>query len=408
MSLKGILYKTPLFAARGEAWRMALRQYIRRSVLIAGGFLCLGLGLLPGWSPTAMAQSGQPTTAQDASTTDTPAQSNSPQSTTVQDSGSAAGQQGSQQPMPKGAGSIDGTVVDQDGALAVGATIKVTRPGKPESEQVQTGDNGQFSFSSQPSGAFQLTITATGFQSKTVTGTLQEGQTYIVPEITINVAATTTDVNVGLDPDEVAEVQVKEAEKQRVLGFIPNFYASYVPDAAPLPSRLKFQLAWKSVSDPISILGAGFLAGIYQASDQLNGYGQGAAGYGKRFGAVYGDVFIGTFIDSAILPSIFHQDPRYFYRGPDASGSRFMYAIGNAVICKGDNKKYEVNYSAIVGSFITSGISQAYYPASDRGTSLYFQTALIRIAEGSVAGIFQEYVVKHLTPHLKKDAQTQP
>ena len=94
-----------------------------------------------------------------------------------------------------------------------------------------------------------------------MSGTLQAGQDYIVPEIAINVALTTTDVTVGLDSEEVAEVQVKDAEKQRVLGFIPNFYASYVPDAAPLPSKLKFQLAWKSVSDPISILGAGFLAG---------------------------------------------------------------------------------------------------------------------------------------------------
>jgi hypothetical protein len=86
-----------------------------------------------------------------------------------------------------------------------------------------------------------------------------------------------------------------------------------------------------------------------------------------------------------------------------------MYAIGNAVICKGDNKKYQPNYSAILGSFITSAIAQTYYPGSDRGTGLYFQTALIRIAEGSVAGIFQEYVVPRLTPRLKKHPpQQQP
>lgn len=368
---------------------MPLRQHIRGSAFAVKALLCLTLSFAAVNPAAVLAQSQQ-----------TPA---------VPEAGSAGvtAQTGSQPTNAQGTGSIAGTVVDQDGALAVGAQVKLTRPGQSDS-QVLSGENGQFSFADQPSGPFQLTVTATGFQSKTVTGTLQAGQAYIVPEIAITVASTTTDVKVGVDSEEVAELQVKEAEKQRVLGFIPNFYASYVPDAAPLPTRLKFQLAWKSVSDPISILGAGFLAGIYQASDELNGYGQGAAGYGKRFGAVYGDVLIGTFIDSAILPTILHQDPRYFYRGPDASGSRFMYAIGNAVICKGDNKKYQANYSAIIGSFITSGISQAYYPASDRGTSLYFQTALIRIAEGSVAGIFQEYVVKHLTPHLKKDAQPQP
>ena len=299
-------------------------------------------------------------------------------------------------------GSISGTVIDQQGAVAVGAQVQLKRAGETQGRQLQSGENGQFAFPNVPPGPFELTISSPGFQAKTVTGTLASGETQIVPEIVLSVAATTTDVQVGLTGDEAAEVQVKEQEKQRVLGFIPNFYATYVPDAAPLPPRLKFQLAWKSVTDPISILGVGFLAGIYQASDQLNGYGQGAAGYGRRFGAVYGDVFIGTFIDSAILPTMLHQDPRYFYRGPNSSGSRFMYAIGNAVICKGDNKKYQPNYSAILGSFITSGISQAYYPSSDRGTSLYFQTALIRIAEGSVAGIFQEYVVPKLTPRLKK------
>ena len=352
---------------------MCLRQNVRGIALGAGSSIFLSLCFMMfGFVP--IAQSQQPSSAP-------PAQTSAPANTQS---------------------SISGTIIDQQGAVAVGAQVQLTHGGETAGRQVQSGANGQFAFSNVAPGSYQLTITAPGFESKTVTGTLATGEVQIVPEVVLSVASTTTDVQVGLTGDEAAEVQVKEQEKQRVLGFIPNFYASYVPDAAPLPSRLKFQLAWKSVSDPISILGAGFLAGIYQASDQLNGYGQGAAGYGKRFGAVYGDVFIGTFIDSAILPTLLHQDPRYFYRGPNSSGSRLMYAIGNAVICKGDNKKYQANYSAILGSFITSGISQAYYPASDRGTSLYFQTALIRIAEGSVAGIFQEYVVPKLTPRLKK------
>jgi hypothetical protein len=76
-------------------------------------------------------------------------------------------------------------------------------------------------------------------------------------------------------------------------------------------------------------------------------------------------------------------------------------------MCRSDNKKYEPNYSAILGSFMTSAISYTYYPASDRSASLLVQSALIRIAEGSVAGIFQEFVVKKLTPHLKKEPPPQ-
>lgn len=359
---------------------MSWRLHVRGIALGAGGAICLALCLVLLGLVTPV-ESQQTTVAQTG-------QSGVPGEATA---------------------NISGTVVDQQGALAVGAHVELSHPGNAQPQEAVSGDDGQFSFSNVPPGPFQVTVAAPGFQSKTVSGTLNPGQAYIVPQIVLPVAAATTEVKVGLTPDEAAEVQVKEQEKQRVLGFIPNFYASYVPDAAPLPTRLKFRLALKSVTDPISILGAGMLAGIYQASDELNGYGQGAEGYGKRFGAVYGDVFIGTFIDSAILPTVFKQDPRYFYKGTGTKKSRLVYALENAVICRGDDGKREANYSAIVGSFITSGISQTYYPASDRGTSLYFQTALIRIAEGSVAGVFQEFVVPKLTPRLKKHPpQTQP
>jgi len=304
-------------------------------------------------------------------------------------------------------GRISGTIAVQSGSLAAGAQVRLTREGHEPIDAI-SGDNGEFSFTDQAPGPFQITVTATGFDSKTFSGDLEPGKSFLVPEIVLSVTRATTEVDVSMTVEEIATEQIKYQEQQRVLGFIPNFYASYVPDAAPLNPKQKFQLAWKSVSDPISIAGAAFLAGIYQASDEYGGYGQGAEGYAKRFGATYGDVFIGTFIGSAALPSLLKQDPRYFYRGTGTVKSRLMYALGNSVICKGDNKKYQPNYSAILGSFITSAISYTYYPASDRGTGLYFESALVRIAEGSVAGLFQEFVVKRLTPHLKKEPPPQP
>ena len=326
---------------------------------------------------------------------------------TLAQSGSPASD-GAPQSNAQSTGNISGTVVDREGALAVGAQVRLTRPGQLPVEVV-SGDDGQFSFANQPPGPFQLTVTAKGFEAKDFSGSLGAGDAFIVPTIVLEVAPTTTEVKVSLTIEEVATEQVEYQLQQRVLGFIPNFYASYVPDAAPLTPKLKYQLAWKSVTDPISIVGVGFLAGIYQAADEFGGYGQGAEGYAKRFGATYGSVFIGTFIDSAILPSLLKQDPRYFYKGTDYSKkSRLMYALGNAVICKGDNGKYQPNYSAMIGSFITSGITYTYYPASDRSASLLVQSALIRIAEGSVAGLFQEFVVKKLTPHLKKEPPPQP
>jgi hypothetical protein len=369
---------------------MSLRRNVRRPILKAGFWVALTTFLLgTGFCSSGVAQSQPPS----VSSGDSGA---SPQS------GSVASGVATPPPNPQAKGSITGTVTVQSGGVAVGAHVRLSRDGQVAVDVVSNED-GQYSFSDQPAGSFQLTITATGFETKAFSGTLDTDTAFTVPAIELEVARATTEVKVSGTVEEVAEEQIKYQEQQRVLGFIPNFYASYVPDAAPLAPKQKFELAWKTVSDPISVVGAAFLAGIYQASDEYGGYGQGAEGYAKRFGATYGDVFIGTFIDSAILPSLLKQDPRYFYRGTGSKKSRLMYALANAVVCKGDNKQWQPNYSAIVGSFITSGISYTYAPASDRGTSLYFQTALIRIAEGSVAGLFQEFVVKKLTPHLKKD-----
>jgi hypothetical protein len=166
-------------------------------------------------------------------------------------------------------------------------------------------------------------------------------------------------------------------------------------------------LAWKSVSDPVTIVGAGALAGLYQAADEFPGYGQGAEGYGKRFGAAYADVFVGTMVGSAILPSLLKQDPRYFYQGTGGTRSRFVHAISNAVICKGDNKKWQPNYSSVLGSFASGGVSYLYYPAADRSLSLVMQNSAVRIAEGSLAGIVQEFVLRRFTTvHGKKVAST--
>ncbi len=312
------------------------------------------------------------------------------------------------QPDRQLSGSISGTVIVQTGAVAVGAQVELTRAGQSGKQEVLSGNDGQFSFGNLAPGPFHLAITSKGFTTQVCSGVLHPAEAYIVPEIKLVVAPAVTEVKVELTQVQVAEVQVKEQEKQRVLGFIPNFYASYVPNAAPLSPKQKFQLAWKSTTDPVTIVATGALAGIEQAADQYGGYGQGAEGYAKRFGAAYTSVFTGTFIGSAILPSLLKQDPRYFYRGTGSTGSRLLYALGNAVICKGDDKRWQPNYSGIIGSFASSSISYLYHPASDRSGGELVQNALIRMGESAIAGVFQEFVLRKLTPHLKSHPQSQP
>lgn len=294
-------------------------------------------------------------------------------------------------------GTITGTVLDQTGAVSSGAKVRLTVNGDLASREVLSGNNGQFSFSGVLSGPFRLAITLTGFSTQVISGNLRAGETYIVPPIVLTVATVTTEVHVGLEPIEVARAEVKEAEHQRLLGIIPNFYVTYHADAVPLTTKLKFELAWRSSVDPFTFAGVGVLAGFQQASDDFSGYGQGASGYAKRLGASYADVLSGTFIGSALLPSLFKQDPRYFYKGTGSIRSRILYAMGSSVICKGDNKRWQPNYSGILGSFVSGGISYLYYPNSDRhGAGVMLQNSLLRIAESSFSGIFQEFIARKL------------
>jgi Carboxypeptidase regulatory-like domain len=318
----------------------------------------------------------------------------------------SAGQQLPDQRLP---GSISGTVVDRTGAVVAGARVKLTQEDQSPDPEALSGNDGQFSFANVTPGPFQLTITASGFAVQTASGTSHAGEIYTVPPIALTVATAITEVQVGLSRTEVAEEQVKDEEKQRVIGFIPNFYVSYVPDAAPLTSKQKFKLAWKTTVDPVSFGLIGVIAGIQQAQNDFKGYGQGAEGYGKRYGASYADFVSGTFIGSAILPSLLKQDPRYFYKGVGSKRSRIMYALANSVICKGDNRRWQANYSSILGNLAAGGISNLYYPAEDRnGVGLTFESAAIGIGATAAANIIQEFLIRKLTPNVPANEPTKP
>ena len=319
----------------------------------------------------------------------------------------AAASSPAQQTDQQQSGTISGKIVDQTGAYISGALVKLTQPGQPSNTKTLSDAAGQFSLNNVAPGPFELTITSPGLASQGFSGSLSPGEAYVTPIIMLAIATQVTEVHVGLTPDEIAEVQMKDQEKQRVLGFIPNFYVSYVPNAAPLSSKRKFQLAWKTASDPVTFAAVGFVAGIDQAADRWGAYGQGAEGYAKRFGASYADVFVGTFIGSAALPSLLKQDPRYFYKGTGSKRSRIFYALANSVICKGDNGEWQANYSSILGNLAAGGISNLYYPAQDRnGVGLVFSNALIRLGETAVANIFQEFVAPKLTPNLPRRVRT--
>jgi hypothetical protein len=233
-----------------------------------------------------------------------------------------------------------------------------------------------------------------------------------VPPIALDVASAVTEVNVGLsraDVETIAEEQIKVEEKQRVFGIVPNFYVSYIPNAAPLNFRQKFNLAAKEVVDPVTLFVVAGTAGLQQAQNHFGEYGQGLQGYGKRFGADYADAVTGTFLGNAILPSLLKQDPRYFYKGTGSTGSRIRYALAMSVIRKGDNGRWQPNYSGLLGSLAAGGISNLYYPANDRNSAaLTFDNTAIGIAGAAVGNLFQEFIYRKLTPKLPPRDPAQP
>ena len=267
-------------------------------------------------------------------------------------------------PSVAAAGTISGTVVDPNGRLLVSAHVALARPSLLQTQEVLSDSEGQFLLLGVAPGPFQLTIAAPGFAARQLSGILQAGEALVIPQIELTIAVATAEVRIEITRYQLAEDQVKAEEHQRVLGIIPNYFVSYQPNTLPLAPRQKFELAWKTALDPVTFAAAGGIAGIEQSRNDYRGYGRGTHGYFNRYGASYGDAFIGIMIGSAVLPSLFHQDPRYYYKGTGSTQARLLYALANAVICRGDNGHGQLNYSGILGSLASGGISNLYYPAS--------------------------------------------
>jgi hypothetical protein len=375
--------------------KKSLDRNVRSSILGRASLIWLSLSALPCASSTP-AESQLPSIVQvaDSGLPDAP------------ETGASAGEH---LPDQRLSGSISGTVVDRTGTVVTGAKVRLTREDQSLNQEVLSDDGGQFSFANIAPGLFQITITSAGFATQTSSGILHSGEIYIVPPIALAVATAVTEVRVVLSRTELAEEQIKDQEKQRVLGFIPNFYVSYVHDAVPLTPKQKFELAWKTTIDPVSFGLNAVIAGVQQAQNDFSGYGQGAQGYAKRYGASYADFVTSTFIGSAILPSLLKQDPRYFYKGNGSRRSRILYAVANSVICKGDNGHWQANYSSILGSLAAGGIANLYYPPKDRnGAGLTFESTLIEIGATAAANLLQEFLIRKLTPNVPNYDPAEP
>lgn len=303
------------------------------------------------------------------------------------------------------AANISGTVSDSAGDVVPDAAITLLAPDSATLRTTTSSDSGAFSFEQVPAGGpYKINVQATGFANWTSADLqLQAGQFVFLPAVHLTISGGITSVVVVGNSTQLATEQVHVAEQQRVLGIIPNFYVVYDPDPAPLTTKLKFSMALHAESDPVTFAGAAFISALQQAGDTPN-YQQGLAGYGQRLGANYATGFTDIMIGGAILPSLFHQDPRYFYRGTGSTRSRLVHALSAPFVARGDNGRLEPNYSSMGGDLAAGAISNAYEPASNRGTALVFENAAIVTGGRMANAVAQEFVLRRLTTH-KRDRE---
>lgn len=292
-----------------------------------------------------------------------------------------------------------GTITDVNGDAVGDATVVAIGPDVRDGRQVRTSGNGYFEIDGlKPGVSYHVVASCRGFADwSSPVILLAPGEFKLMGEIQLRIAAQQTVVHVTYNQVQVATRQLRLEEKQRVLGILPNFYVAYEGDeAVHLTASMKFELALRVSVDPVTIAGVGIVSAARQATNTPK-YGQGWDAYGKRFGATAADGFTDIMIGGAILPSLLHEDPRYFYQGTGTTKSRILHAISSPFVGRRDNGTWGPNYSSLGGDLASSAISNLYFPRSDRGAGLVFSQFGFGTAERIGASLAQEFLLSKLT-----------
>jgi hypothetical protein len=180
-------------------------------------------------------------------------------------------------------------------------------------------------------------------------------------------------------------------ESKRILGIIPNYRTSpTLAEFEPITPREKFKLASEDAFDRGTFVLAAMFAGEAQLTNSNRSFGQGAAGFGKYFGASYADFAIGDYMTEGIFPSLLHQDPRYFRRGVGSTRSRLGYAMGQIFLTHGDSGDTQFNFSEIVGNSTAVAISNAYY-SNNRSASDAVSKLSMQFGVDMAANVLKEF-----------------
>ena len=205
----------------------------------------------------------------------------------------------------------------------------------------------------------------------------------------------------AITPDDKKKQDNSEGKQtSRILWVVPNFAAvSANTQLPPLTVRGKFKLGTEDSVDYSAFVWAGIVAGQSMALKSYPELGTGAAGYGRYYWRAFADQVSGTFFTEAIVPSVTHEDPRYYTLGHGGFFHRTAYALSRVVITKTDSGGKSFNYSEVVGNALEAGLSNAYYPAEERGfrkTAENWGTQLEAAALNNIAKEFWPDIRRHL------------
>ena len=315
-------------------------------------------------------------------------------------------QNSAQQTLPAdGSASVAGTVLDVTGATVSGADVRLMHGDGTQLHTMISEANGEFTFTKIPAGFYLVTVYAKGFAPfSSAEFALALKEVYEVPDVSLSVA--TANMEVTVRPTElIADEQIRAEEKQRLVGFFPNFYTSYIYDAAPLTAKQKFSLATRGTFDPVAMFGIALVAGIEQGTNAYAGYGQGAAGYSKRLAAKFADGRSSDFLTHAVFPVLLHQDPRYYYQGSGSVKSRIAHAVTSAFLSRSDNGHTVFNSSYLLGDMCSGALSNLYYPKANRGAHLVFTNAAVGLAGRVGTNLMREFLSKRLTTNVTGDGR---
>ena len=298
-------------------------------------------------------------------------------------------------------GRVSGVIEDEQGALIPGAQIVLMAEGV--SHRLASGSDGRFCFDEVPAGSFTVTASEQGMADGVREGTLAAEQQMELEPMMLRAGAVMSIT--AVTQEQMATIQVRQEETQRIGGILPNYYVVYDANPQPLTKKLKFELGWRSVVDPANVGFVAVVAGAQQAENAFPQYGQGMRGYGRRFGAGMADATVGTLLTGVMLPMVFRQDPRYFYKGTGSTTSRTWYALKTTVVCRGDNGQWQPAYANVLGSFGSGAVSGLYYPGGERGGMLALENGLSALAFDGFANVMQEFVLRRMTPARVRETE---